>query len=249
MRGSPSGNQRGFTLVELLVVIAVIAVLASMLLPALSAGKASAARVHCVSNLRQLGLASQMYLDDNNGAFFRYGGSPTNGGRLYWFGWMGAGAEGERLFLPQDGVLHPYLQGRGVTLCAGMNRYASQLKNKATGASYGYGYNLSLSASQSQPPVRFTSLSRPASLALMADAAQVNTWQPPASVSNPMLEEWYYIDNSTNQPNTHFRHRERANVVFCDGHVADEKPVPGSLDPRMPAHHVGRLRLEVLKGP
>src|SRR2546425_9551782 len=35
---------------------------------------------------------------------------------------------------------------------------------------------------------------------LLADAAQVNTWQAPASPSNPMLEEWYYVDNSTNQP-------------------------------------------------
>ena len=83
----------------------------------------------------------------------------------------------------------------------------------------------------------------------MADAAQVNTWQAPASPSNPMLEEWYYIDNSTDQPNGHFRHGQKANAAFCDGHVDLEKFVLGSIDPRMPSQFVGRLRPEILTLP
>src|SRR5207245_11627244 len=79
-RGQPAID--GFSLVELLVVIAVIAVLAAVLLPALARSKASAYRLKCVSNLRQLGLAAHMYWDDNNGNFFRYGGTLTNGGKL-----------------------------------------------------------------------------------------------------------------------------------------------------------------------
>jgi prepilin-type N-terminal cleavage/methylation domain-containing protein/prepilin-type processing-associated H-X9-DG protein len=247
--GLHTPNVSAFSLIELLVVIAIMGVLASLLLPSLIRGKASAKRVQCISNLRQLGLAGHLYWDDNNGNCFRIGGTSTNGGQLFWFGWIGPGAEGQREFDPRTGVLYPYFKGKGVELCPAFDYTVSQFKAKATTATYGYGYNRFLSAAQGKPTVTASQIKTPAVTALFADSAQINVWQAPASAQNPMIEEWYYIDTSVDQPNGHFRHSTKANVLFCEGHVAAEKAMPGSLDSRLPSQNVARLRSEILELP
>jgi prepilin-type N-terminal cleavage/methylation domain-containing protein/prepilin-type processing-associated H-X9-DG protein len=60
------GNLRGFTLVELMVVIAIIAILMALLMPVISRAKGKANQISCLNNMRQLSLAAMMYANDHN---------------------------------------------------------------------------------------------------------------------------------------------------------------------------------------
>ena len=243
-----------FTLIELLVVIVLIAILSAMLLPVLVRGRLSAQRAACESNLRQLGVAMHMYWDDNSGRCFKLSDGMTNSGTVWWFGWLDdSQPEGHRPFDLSAGKLFMYLNGSNVRLCPSFDGQSPRFKLKATEVVFSYGYNGFLSPAG--PAMTVAKIRAPADTALFADAAQVNDFQPPASHDNPVIEEWYYLDNPTNcsspsyYPHGHFRHSQRANVAFGDGHVSGEKMLAGSIDPRLPNEFVGRLRPEILLVP
>jgi prepilin-type N-terminal cleavage/methylation domain-containing protein/prepilin-type processing-associated H-X9-DG protein len=241
-----SRDNQAFTLVELLVTIAVVAILAAVLLPALSGGRLSAQAARCGGNLRQFGMAAQMYWDDNDGDTFPYIGATTASGTCYWFGLLGQGPEETRSFDPTASPLYPWL-GDGVDFCPSFNYSSPQFKLKASVPTCDYGYNSAIYG----PPLNLRELAAPANLAFLADSAQVNTFQAPASPKNPMFEEWYYIDNEAGvpspQPNAQFRHQGRANAEFVDGHLAPEQMVPGTLDPRLPAQLIASLPADILQ--
>jgi prepilin-type N-terminal cleavage/methylation domain-containing protein/prepilin-type processing-associated H-X9-DG protein len=253
-------KRRAFTLIELLVVIAIIGILAAMLLPALGKAKLSAQRAGCMGNLRQLGVATELYWDENGGSCFFCGSTAMNdngqAGALWWFGWLQNGSatvhEGERAFDLSFGVLFPYLHGSDVRLCPSPAWDSPQFKPKGTGVIFSYGYNKYLSPLKTNELANINRVVHPAQTALFADAAQVNTFQTQNSPYPIMFEEWYYLDLQTNyarpdnQPNGHFRHAQKANVTFADGHVDLEKPVSGSIDKRLPNQFIGQLRPEIL---
>src|SRR5438445_788629 len=65
--GDAVRQRRGFTLIELLVVIAVIAILAAILFPVFAQAREAARQTSCGSNMRQIGMAIKMYVQDNDG--------------------------------------------------------------------------------------------------------------------------------------------------------------------------------------
>ncbi len=123
----PKVGQSGpdaFTLVELLVTIAIIAILAALLLPALGRAKAKASQVTCLNNLRQLATAGMLYADEQNDALppNGYGSANTLAGNRLWI--VGDEHLDPRAFTNTDYILNPnlaafapYLPSVGVYKC------------------------------------------------------------------------------------------------------------------------------------
>jgi prepilin-type N-terminal cleavage/methylation domain-containing protein len=110
-----SNSRRAFTLVELLAVIATIAILAALLLPILSKAKIKAQRAACSSNLHQLGLAWQTYSDDNSGYLAE--SYPVNNPDVWVQGDMTKANEACNAELIRQGKLYPYSPNEGIYRC------------------------------------------------------------------------------------------------------------------------------------
>jgi len=238
MRADPgvARSRPGFTLVELLVVATVITTLAVLAMAAFGPMRTVAQSAYCAGSLRQLGIATSMYLGDHRNIFFPYKiASPS--GVLWYFGFETSSSlsepEGERSVDVTQSPLYPYVnQVSGVEVCPSFPYGMAIWKPKYQGASWGYGYNPFLSNES------ILTL-RPSLVILFGDCAQVNTFQAPASPSHPMLEEFYVIEDT--YTTAHFRHGTHANMLFLDGHVEGMPMYPGTLDTRLPVANVGRI--------
>lgn len=208
--------KRGFTLIEVLVVAAVVALLAAILLPSLHRARDQGKRALCLANLHQLATATAMYLDDNRDYFWRYYVDVTTPrGRLWWFGFEAGGPRSgsHRPLDKSRGALAKYLCSTDDGLqCPSFPYSEGTYFPKFAARSASYGFNIVL-----QNRRRTAYQNRLARVFVFADGVHFDF--------NPGINEGHYIEYAL-RPDLrmmsgygHFRHNGRANVLFLDGHV------------------------------
>lgn len=218
MKNRVTGRRKAFTLIELLVVIAIIAILAAILFPVFAQARERARRASCLSNLKQIGLASMQYTQDYDEKImpsyvYTYG---QNDPRDQWYT-----------------IIEPYTKSTQILLCPSATGYASN-----PGPSYmmlGIGYNPASAAIPTSSMLDYYhGLCTPACTRSisMAQAAR-------PSESILMMENSYY-DTATGTPNMTFaagtyfgpsiltvdykgRHQEGHNILYVDGHAKWKK--------------------------
>lgn len=226
--------RRGVTMVELLVVVAVIATLASLLLPGLRGARESARMQVCASNLRQLATANEVYAGENRDRYAP-GAAGLASNRLRWHG-SRAGATGA--FSPEGGSLSEVLGGggAGVRECPTFRPVLDQLAARGAGferSCGGYGYNLAYVGvmrgrggsvvSDRTGNVR-SAFADPAGTLGFADSA-ISAGGPTEGglVEYSFIEPRFWPEDFSQRPDpsVHFRHaRLAASAAWLDTHVS-----------------------------
>ena len=218
--------RKQFTLIELLVVIAIIAILASMLLPALAQAWEKARSITCTSNLKQLGLAFEMYRSDHDGVYPMI--LALNQGNQYWDQFIGPYA-GDTLvggYNSSDCFYCPTTTNITTTAYPGTNA-AGVRRRFHYGMTCGWLRATRMQAGGVIPqcigrPVNGTGIEKPGIAVLLCDASGYR--QLYGSYSLPPYVPAYIYSWS---PHANF---SRRNILLCDGHVQqygvfDDRPL------------------------
>ncbi|MBX7133298.1 MAG: prepilin-type N-terminal cleavage/methylation domain-containing protein [Fimbriimonadaceae bacterium] len=241
--------RRAFTLIELLVVIAIIAILAAILFPVFAQAKETAKQVVCLSNMRQMGFASNLYLTDNNETWYSsvmYSPLAGYANQQIWIGYdnKNFGIDGGfygHVYEParnpiRPGALDPYLKSDEIKRCPSMPRtwqssFALNWFNPGFSSSY-YSVNPNARNNEFSPAAKTfaiapdgTYTTTGASDSEVEEAAQtLLAWEHYARV--PMCNflqpsNWFNAppNDQSLRAHFHFLHRGAANAVWCDGHA------------------------------
>ena len=238
----------GFTLMELLAAVVILGVLLTLCAPAATAVRRQTTLAVSSSALRQLSVAAQNYLAENQGQFFRARENLSDGVQ-WWFGfesYSGPKAEGKRILDKSRGPLGPYIvDSAGRVPDFAFTSMGASFKPKFANGYFGFGVNTELTGGPLGQDAtklrRINQLERPGRIALFATCAQVNSFQAPASARRPMLEEFYFFNTSDCRNTVHFRHGKKALVAFADGSMQEVPGDPSRMDRRLPGAAVGPL--------
>jgi prepilin-type N-terminal cleavage/methylation domain-containing protein/prepilin-type processing-associated H-X9-DG protein len=217
--------RHGFTLVELLVVVGIIAVLVAMLLPSLHRVREGARQAICMSNLRQLGIGMYSYASENE-QYFPFRGDVGELLKEDWIHWQSS----RKL---RESALAPYVGGlkTGSTEVLRCPSDDTQQRPRVLSEPYRYSYTMNGLLSgrpYRNRPLRLSQFPRPAELVLLVeeDARSVDDghWHP--EIVNGQLENFLATRHDLNRNDTGTdgtgRRKDasaRGNIAFADGHA------------------------------
>lgn len=234
-------RSRAFTLIELLVVVGIIALLLGVLVPTLSAARESARTVQCLSNLRQMAVASQAYCTSNGGyfpvAYWKVSANPVFTSYSWDYTRITDVSTGVTSVTP--GLLWQSTDMGAVQQCPGYDG-----KSNSPGDPYtGYNYNTSYIGHGQQEavpaPLRLSMVRRASSCAIFGDGEFIGGANKYMRAPFPSAGDASFSSRAAGAQG--FRHGGKTNVVFVDGHAQTLGLRHAATDPAQAAQLTPRI--------